>query len=42
MIDWQELWNKQIKAPFFPKLKGEEDVSNFDKKFTKCPYESHT
>ena len=41
MIEWEEIQSKSMKAPFVPVLKREEDVSNFDKKFTKCSYESH-
>jgi len=28
-FDWQSLFNKQLKAPFLPKIKGEGDTSNF-------------
>lgn len=33
-IDWDDLANKRIKAPFVPKITGELDVSNFAEEFT--------
>ena len=36
MIDWNRLINKQIKAPFIPKLEDDLDTQNFDREFTEC------
>ena len=33
-IDWKELENKNVKAPFIPNLNGEMDLKYFDKIFT--------
>ena len=33
-IDWKELENKNVKAPFVPDLNGEMDLKYFDKMFT--------
>ena len=33
-IDWKELENKNVKAPFVPDLNGETDLKYFDKMFT--------
>ena len=33
-IDWKELENKNVKAPFIPDLNGEMDLKYFDKIFT--------
>ena len=33
-INWTKLLNKQVRAPFVPKIKGETDTSNFDVEFT--------
>uniref|UniRef100_A0AC35U9B1 Protein kinase C n=1 Tax=Rhabditophanes sp. KR3021 TaxID=114890 RepID=A0AC35U9B1_9BILA len=33
-IDWLKIENRQIQPPFKPKLKGRDDVSNFDTEFT--------
>jgi RAC serine/threonine-protein kinase len=33
-IDFEKLYNLEIKAPFVPKIKSKTDVSNFDKVFT--------
>ena len=34
-LDWEALLNRQIPAPFIPSVKGETDIRNFDKAFTK-------
>ena len=39
-INWNEVINKKIKAPFVPLVKSEVDVSNFDTEFTECDVES--
>lgn len=33
-LDFDKLYNLQIPAPFVPKIKGKDDVSNFDSVFT--------
>lgn len=33
-INWEDLLNKNVNAPFIPKIKFEGDVSNFDQEFT--------
>lgn len=33
-LDWHALANKQVSAPFVPKISGELDVSNFAEEFT--------
>jgi ribosomal protein S6 kinase alpha-5 len=33
-INWEDLANRRIKAPFVPKIMGELDVSNFAEEFT--------
>ncbi|KYN07482.1 PREDICTED: ribosomal protein S6 kinase beta-1-like [Cyphomyrmex costatus] len=33
-INWNDVISRQLKPPFRPKLSSEEDVSQFDKKFT--------
>uniref|UniRef100_A0AAF5DKF9 Protein kinase C n=2 Tax=Strongyloides stercoralis TaxID=6248 RepID=A0AAF5DKF9_STRER len=33
-IDWLKIENRQVQPPYKPKLKGPEDVSNFDTEFT--------
>ena len=33
-VDWGKLMRKEVKPPFKPKLKGEEDTRNIDKMFT--------
>ena len=39
-INWNEILNKKVKAPFIPIVKSEVDVSNFDPEFTECDVES--
>merc|ERR1712241_441635 len=34
-IDWQKLYNKEIEAPYKPKVQGADDTSNFDDMFLK-------
>jgi serine/threonine protein kinase len=34
-IDWEQLYNKSIKPPFIPNVKGELDTSFFDEEFTR-------
>jgi serine/threonine protein kinase len=36
-MDWDALKRREIKPPFLPKVKGETDIGNFDKGFTKMP-----
>lgn len=33
-INWDDLANKKLAAPFVPKIKNEMDVSNFSDEFT--------
>eukprot|EP00128_Syssomonas_multiformis_P004724 Colp12_sorted_trinity150504_noHs@10514 len=33
-IDWEALYNRQVAPPFKPRVMDENDVSNFDSKFT--------
>jgi serum/glucocorticoid-regulated kinase 2 len=33
-INWEDAWNRKLQPPFVPKLKGETDLSYFDKMFT--------
>jgi len=33
-INWNDVISRQLEPPFRPKLSSEEDVSQFDKKFT--------
>ena len=30
-VEWEKLMNKEIKPPFKPKTRGEEDTRNIDK-----------
>lgn len=34
-FDWAGLLAKKLKAPFLPKVKGDEWIKNFDEEFTK-------
>ncbi len=34
-IDWDKLYRREIKPPFIPKVKGEADITNFDRGFTR-------
>ncbi|KRX10307.1 Protein kinase-like domain [Pseudocohnilembus persalinus] len=38
---WDKIYNKQMKPPFIPTIKGEADVSNFDAEFTQADVFSH-
>ena len=40
-VDWNELQNKSYGSPFVPKLKSEEDLSNFDEEFTGSAIHEH-
>lgn len=40
-INWEKLKSKEVKAPFIPVIKGQCDVSNFDKEFTQCDISSY-
>ena len=33
-VNWEDAWNRKLQPPFVPKLKGETDLSYFDKMFT--------
>ena len=33
-INWEDAWNRQLTPPFIPNLKGETDLSYFDRMFT--------
>ena len=33
-VNWENIFNKTIQAPFVPKIKGDFDISNFDVEFT--------
>ena len=33
-INWEDAWNKKLTPPFIPDLKGETDLTYFDKMFT--------
>jgi serum/glucocorticoid-regulated kinase 2 len=39
-LNWDNLLNKKIKAPFMPKLSSDIDITNFDVEFTSCSVES--
>lgn len=39
-IDWEKLIQKELKAPFIPKLDNDMDTQNFDREFTQCDIES--
>ena len=34
-VNWQALYDRQIPAPFVPKIEGDLDLGNIDKMFTK-------
>ena len=34
-INWKDLYEKRIRPPYIPALRGETDFSNFDEEFTK-------
>ncbi len=36
-IDWEALYNKQVKPPYVPKLENSSDLNNIDKVFTREP-----
>ncbi len=36
-IDWKEMLKGNIKPPYKPKIKDENDISQFDKAFTREP-----
>lgn len=36
-INWDSILKKEVKAPFIPKLKDEEDTSHIDPEFTNMP-----
>lgn len=36
-LDWEKVFNKEIDAPFKPKVTGIEDTSNFDEEFLREP-----
>ena len=36
-INWEKLMKRQVKPPFIPKLKNEQDLTYFDKMFTNEP-----
>jgi len=38
-IDWEDLANGKVEAPFKPKVKGPQDIQNFDNSFTNQPAE---
>lgn len=33
-VDWEDVYNKRVPAPFVPTVKGRADTSNFDSEFT--------
>lgn len=33
-VNWEQVKNKELDPPFRPRVKGEEDVANFDKMYT--------
>jgi serine/threonine protein kinase len=33
-VNWDDAWNQKLTPPFIPELKGETDLSYFDKMFT--------
>jgi len=33
-VDWDDVYNKSLKPPFVPNVNSQEDVSNFDSRFT--------
>ena len=33
-VNWEDAWNQKLTPPFIPQLKGETDLSYFDKMFT--------
>ena len=35
--DWEKVFNKEVDAPFKPKVKGIDDTSNFDEEFLREP-----
>ncbi|QQP56058.1 Non-specific serine/threonine protein kinase, partial [Caligus rogercresseyi] len=35
LIDWNDVINRKLEPPFKPALSGDEDVSQFDSKFTR-------
>lgn len=39
-VNWENIYNKSIQAPFVPKVKSETDTSNFDVEFTSEAIES--
>ena len=39
-IDWEALSKFRVKSPYQPKLKAEDDVTQFDKLFTEEPLET--
>lgn len=40
-IDFDQLLEYEIEAPFVPHLKSDVDVSNFDTEFTQCEIDSY-
>lgn len=40
-VNWDNIYNKVIQAPFVPKVKSETDTSNFDVEFTSEAIESY-
>lgn len=33
-LDWDQVFRKELKAPYKPKVRGKADTSNFDSEFT--------
>jgi hypothetical protein len=45
-VNWQDILDKKVPPPFFPKVRGPTDTSNFDSEFTReipvlTPVHSH-
>jgi len=39
-VNWDALYNRQIPAPFVPRLQSQTDTANFDAQFTRMPINS--
>ncbi len=33
-VNWRDVYSKKVKPPFIPSVSSQEDVSNFDLRFT--------